>query len=153
MRITPFTWRVSESLLSNGPYMLRHFGYRWIGGSKQHTARCLAIRAAWSAHCTYHDEHYAKKRAYMATVATMFDDWTSSFRDFHGPDLADPREGIFLNEGPTRGVLGPSMHVLSDYVRSYFFDGDAGSKRKCVRRPFGRTDQFPRNPIPGVGKG
>ena len=107
VRITPFTWRVSESLLSNGPYMLRHFGYRWIGGSKQHTARCLAVRAAWSAHCTYHDEQYAKKRAYMATVATMFDDCECFFRDFQGPDLAEPREGFFFEWGSRKGWVGP----------------------------------------------
>ena len=44
VRITPYDLRVSESLLSNKAYMLRHFGYRWNIGSKQHTARCLAIR-------------------------------------------------------------------------------------------------------------
>ena len=93
IRITPYDWRVSESLLSNKAYMLRHFGYRWNIGSKQHTARCLAIRAAGSAHCTYHDEHYGQIRAQMANVASMFDDCVCFSRDPLGPDLADPGGG------------------------------------------------------------
>ena len=48
----------------------------------------------------------------------------------------------FFERGSRKGWVG-TLYACA--LRGYnFLNGDAGSKRNCVRRPFGRTDQFPR---------
>ena len=86
----------------------------------------------------------------MATVATMFDDWTCSFQDFHGPDLADPREGIFFEWGSRKGWVG-TLYARALRGYNFFLMGTQGAREIASDVHLdGRTRS---REIPGVGKG
>ena len=86
----------------------------------------------------------------MATVATMFDDWTYSFRDFHGPDLADQgREKIF-EWGSRKGWVG-TLYARALRGYNFFLMGTQGAREIASDVHLdGRTRS---REIPGGGKG